>query len=167
MTTRKQQETAMTGQAAEGYFASRSLAFWCAFGFLLTMPLCLAPWAFFFPRSFWEYMLFGEARPYADLLIYIKIRAAISMFLSLILLVAFVRRSWFARYAVYGATVFVCVNFFADMQHIAGNFTSLASLSSATFLLIRPLIMLALMVLSFSFHDLAHLERPPFWRKSG
>lgn len=110
-------------------------------------------------------MIFGEAIPYAEIESNIRIRGCISLFLTVVCIFSFAQRSFVARYAVYFATIFVCVNFFFDVQRIAGSFSDIGSLSSAIFLFLRPPMMFSLMILCYGFNDTIQLERPAFWRK--
>lgn len=150
--------------AEESYF-SRSILVWCCICFLFFMAFFVGLWGLLFPFSFWEFMLFGQARPYAQVQSLIQIRGFCALMLGVSFVVAFARGSCCARYLVYLGTAFVCVNFFLDVRAVAGNFESWASLSSASYLLMRPFMMFGLLVMSYSFHDTAHLERPPFWSR--
>ena len=147
--------------AEESYF-SRSILVWCCISFLVFMAFFVGLWGLLFPFSFWEFMLFGEARPYAQVQSLIQIRGFCALMLGVSFVVGFARKSCFARHGVYLATAFVCINFFLDVHAVSGNFESMASLSSAGFLLLRPFMMFGLFVISYSFRDTVHLERPPF-----
>lgn len=150
--------------AEENYF-SRGILVWCCICFLVFMAFFVGLWALLFPVSFWEFMLFGEASSYPQVQSLIQIRGFCSLMLGVFFVVAFARRSCFARYIVYLAPAFVCAGFILHVGEVDGNFESWASLSSASYLLLRPFMMFALLVMSYSFHDTAHLERPPFWSR--
>lgn len=134
-------------------------AFWLSTVFMLTLALFIGVAATLFPRFFYDYFLF-QGLGYDDGLQHlVQLRGVFCLLMFFTFITAFYRRSRLARVTVYFATCFVAVNFFNDLQRIGFNGDWLKTYTASAYLLMRPIMMLALMCMSYGFYDNAHLER--------
>ena len=103
------------------------------------------------PKAFAIYVLTHSAEEAESLRFYVTIRGLIILMMLGMWLVTFRYRLALARYVVYFATCFVATNFARDLYQlsIAENFE--AMLASSLVLALRPVFLMALVQLSFSF----------------
>ena len=148
----------MVSNGLTQYFDGRGLGFWVSAVLMVAITYIVGVMGVFFPKTFFSYMMFDGFDYDQRLEAIIRCRGVISLYLGIGWVMAFARRSSMARYIIYFATCFVAVNFCMDLQRIGAHEDWLKTFTSSGFLMLRPVMLLALMCMSYSLSDTAHLE---------
>lgn len=151
---------------ARAYFALRTPTFWLCGAIILTVGILTGTLAAFYPEAFNAYLLFEGWEMDDSGRRALKLRGTVSLVLVTLWFGAFMARLALARYVVYVGTVYVAFLFLMDLQHIAFSDNWLKAYMSSGFLVVRPVMLLALVTATFSFFDTVPYERPLFRRRS-
>jgi hypothetical protein len=142
------------------YFTCRTNAFWVAMAFVVGLGTFFAIMQAFFSETFLYYMLPGISTETIEWFVVTQVRGVISIVLIVVFMIAFLRRSALARYAVYFATCFVAFNLTMDLGGLAVAEEGFwAVLASAHYLVLRPFFLGALLTMAVSMSETARFER--------
>lgn len=159
--------------AKKAYFGYRGWPFWASAIFLVSMGLVCGFAQLLFPIEFLVYAL-GQTQDSATPLEgYMRVRGVISLVLPCLWVLTFIRRLSVARHVVLLGTLFVGTNFAMDLLRIAVAEDMLAAMGTAVFLVLRPVLLLALVTSLMSFMNTIPYERgrapssDELWRYQG
>ena len=141
------------------YFLCRSTAFWASVVLMVSVGIIMGTWQAFFTHQYVAYMLFSAETEGTNLIDATRLRGAIALTLTGAWIIAFLRRMALARYVVYFGTSFVALNYAMDLSQLALADDLIAMLTSSTYLILRPIMLIALLTSAFSFADSARFER--------
>lgn len=150
---------------ARAYFALRTPTFWLCGAIILTVGILTGTIAAFYPEAFNAYLLFEGWDMDESGRAALRLRGTVSLALVTLWFGAFLARLALARYVVYVGTVYVAALFAMDLQNIAFSDNWLKAYLSSGFLVVRPVMLLALVTAAFSFFDTVPYERPLFRRR--
>lgn len=146
-------------EARRIYFAYRGFGFWLSVGFLTLTASIIGTFQALAPTTFLTFVLGHTAEEAEGLRFYMTMRGVICLTVMSVWVTTFLYRLPLARYTVYFATCFVATNFVRDLFNLTIAESFEAVLASSFFLVLRPVLLMALVLSTFSFTATIPFER--------